>query len=172
MVLSVLEDAFDTQTIPVSERLFGFLESLADYFEKEGVEGARGVGPILLRICNELLRRLSRVLNTTFCGRIMIFLAKCFPLSDRSGVNLRGEFNVDNVTHIERDHPISNVQDNASNNVEMEAIERQSSEETQSEKKLEDTMVVKEELKDDQMDMDYEEGEADEGKISMSHLTI
>ena len=37
----------------------------------------------LLRICNDLLRRLSRTQNTVFCGRILLFLAKFFPFSER-----------------------------------------------------------------------------------------
>jgi len=30
--------------------------------------------------------------NTEFCGRILIFLSQAFPLGERSGVNLRGEY--------------------------------------------------------------------------------
>ena len=30
--------------------------------------------------------------NTEFCGRILIFLSQVFPLGERSGVNLRGEY--------------------------------------------------------------------------------
>ena len=52
----------------------------------------------ILRACNELLRRLSRAEDTVFCGRVFIFLFQTFPLGDRSSVNLRGEFHVDNVT--------------------------------------------------------------------------
>ncbi|KAM3589765.1 hypothetical protein VKS41_000618 [Umbelopsis sp. WA50703] len=36
-------------------------------------------------------------MSTVFCGRILMFLANSFPLGERSGVNLRGEFNVENV---------------------------------------------------------------------------
>ena len=53
---------------------------------------------IILRACNELLRRLSRAEDTVFCGRVFIFLFQSFPLGDRSSVNLRGEYHVDNVT--------------------------------------------------------------------------
>jgi hypothetical protein len=48
-------------------------------------------------MCNELLRRLSKEINTVFCGRILMFLANTFPLGERSGVNLRGEFNTDMI---------------------------------------------------------------------------
>lgn len=33
-----------------------------------------------------------------FCGRVFIFLFQSFPLGDRSSVNLRGEYHVENVT--------------------------------------------------------------------------
>ena len=46
----------------------------------------------LLRMLNALLKRLSKTGATEFCGRIMTFLSDIFPLSERSGVNLRGEY--------------------------------------------------------------------------------
>lgn len=57
----------------------------------------KGKGLILLRMCNELLRRLSKETSTVFCGRILMFLANSFPLGERSGVNLRGDFNTDMI---------------------------------------------------------------------------
>lgn len=59
----------------------------------------RGKGLVLLRMCNELLRRLSKEINTVFCGRILMFLANTFPLGERSGVNLRGDFNNDMIAN-------------------------------------------------------------------------
>ena len=53
---------------------------------------------IVLRACTELLRRLSRAEDTVFCGRVFIFLFQSFPLGDKSAVNLRGEFHVENFT--------------------------------------------------------------------------
>ena len=53
---------------------------------------------VILRACNELLRRLSRAEDTVFCGRVVIFMFQSFPLGDRSSVNLRGEYHVENVT--------------------------------------------------------------------------
>lgn len=43
---------------------------------------------VLLRVCTTLLKRLSKTNNAEFCGRILIFLAYVFPLSDRSGTSL------------------------------------------------------------------------------------
>jgi THO complex subunit 1 len=53
---------------------------------------------VILRSCNELLRRLSRAEDTVFCGRVFIYLFQSFPLGDKSSVNLRGEFHSENVT--------------------------------------------------------------------------
>lgn len=54
-------------------------------------------------MCNELLRRLSRAEDTAFCGRVFIFLFQSFPLGDKSSVNLRGEYHVENVTTFDQD---------------------------------------------------------------------
>jgi THO complex subunit 1 len=53
---------------------------------------------LLLRMSNDLLRRLSSAQNTIFCGRIQLFLARLFPLSEKSALNLMSHFNVENVT--------------------------------------------------------------------------
>lgn len=54
---------------------------------------AKGKSLVLLRTLNDLLRRLSKTgKNTTFCGRILIFLSSVFSLGERSGVNLRGDY--------------------------------------------------------------------------------
>ena len=43
-----------------------------------------------IRTCNELLRRLSKSMNTNFYGRVLMLMAYMLPLSERSGVNLKG----------------------------------------------------------------------------------
>ncbi|VDM59749.1 unnamed protein product [Angiostrongylus costaricensis] len=52
----------------------------------------------ILRMCNDLLKRLSRSAETSFCGRILFFLSRYLPLSEKSGLNLMGHFNTQNVT--------------------------------------------------------------------------
>lgn len=52
----------------------------------------------ILRMCNDLLKRLSRTVDTAFCGRVLIFLAKTLPLEEKSGLNLTSIFNSGNVT--------------------------------------------------------------------------
>ncbi|KAF3939762.1 hypothetical protein ABW19_dt0209503 [Dactylella cylindrospora] len=94
---AIIEETLDTQPIEGCKRIFSYLESRIERLTV-GVDGTKGKGIILLRLCNELLRRLSKSEDTVFCGRIFVFLTKSFPLSERSGVNLRGEFHVDNRT--------------------------------------------------------------------------
>ncbi|KAE8598504.1 hypothetical protein XENTR_v10016847 [Xenopus tropicalis] len=53
---------------------------------------------IIFFIHLDLLRRLSKSQNTVFCGRIQLFLARLFPLSEKSGLNLQSQFNLENVT--------------------------------------------------------------------------
>ncbi|KAL3516360.1 hypothetical protein ACH5RR_023262 [Cinchona calisaya] len=59
----------------------------------------------MLRTCNQLLRRLSKANDVVFCGRIIMFLAHFFPLSERSAVNIKGVFNTSNETKYEIEAP-------------------------------------------------------------------
>ena len=95
---SLIENLLDSQTVSGCRRVFDYLESRREkltekYFEKKNL--------IILRCCNELLRRLSRAEDTVFCGRVFIYLFQTFPLGDKSSVNLRGEFHVENTTHFD-----------------------------------------------------------------------
>ena len=64
---------------------------------------------ILLRICNKLLKNLSnRDVDSNFAGSIMIMMAKVFPLSERSAVNVLGSFNVVNETVFEDEDEFNN----------------------------------------------------------------
>jgi THO complex subunit 1 len=90
-----VEELLDSQTIAGCRKIFDFLESrreriTARHFSQKNL--------VILRSCNELLRRLSRAEDTAFCGRVFIFLFQSFPLGDKSSVNLRGEYHVENVT--------------------------------------------------------------------------
>jgi len=52
----------------------------------------------VLRMCNDLLKRLSRTIDTQFCGRVNILLARSLPLFEKSGLNITGQFNTSNDT--------------------------------------------------------------------------
>lgn len=91
----LVEELLDSHTIEGCRKVFDHLESrrermTAKHFKQKNL--------VILRCCNELLRRLSRAEDTVFCGRVFIFLFQSFPLGDKSSVNLRGEFHVENVT--------------------------------------------------------------------------
>ena len=89
---NLLYDLLETQTIPSCSHIFSWIESRADRLT-EGMIPQKGKALVLLRNLNDLLRRLSKMGSTTlFCGRILTFLSQVFPLGERSGVNLRGEY--------------------------------------------------------------------------------
>ncbi|XP_055385143.1 THO complex subunit 1 [Condylostylus longicornis] len=92
----LLGDAFDAVTLEKCEQIFTFVEDRVSIWKEEifFVNCKNNI----LRMCNDLLRRLSRTQNTVFCGRILLFLAKFFPFSERSGLNVISEFNLDNIT--------------------------------------------------------------------------
>ncbi|KAF8865868.1 hypothetical protein BDZ45DRAFT_611620 [Acephala macrosclerotiorum] len=95
----LVEELLDSQTLAGCRKIFDYLESrreriTAKHFQSKNL--------VILRSCNELLRRLSRAEDTAFCGRVFIFLFQSFPLGDRSSVNLRGEYHTENVTAFEQ----------------------------------------------------------------------
>lgn len=96
-----MEDLLDSQTIAGCRIVFEWLESRRDRITPETTYKKWSI--VLLRICNELLRRLSRAEDNVFCGRVFIFVFQCVPLGDRSSVNLQGEYHVENVTKYESD---------------------------------------------------------------------
>ncbi|KAJ5389402.1 uncharacterized protein N7496_000470 [Penicillium cataractarum] len=95
LIFWLIEELLDSQTIDGCRKVFDYLESrrernIKKHFKQKSL--------VILRSCNELLRRLSRAEDTVFCGRVFIFLFQSFPLGDKSSVNLRGEFHTENVT--------------------------------------------------------------------------
>jgi len=96
MPVMLLGDIFDSMTLDRCEQLFTFVENNVTVWKEELFFSACKNN--LLRMCNDLLRRLSRSQQTVFCGRILLFLAKFFPFSERSGLNIVSEFNLENYT--------------------------------------------------------------------------
>ena len=111
LIFWLVEELLDSQTIDGCRIVFDYLDSRRDrltskHFKEKSL--------IILRTCNELLRRLSRAEDTVFCGRVFIFLFQSFPLGDKSSVNLRGEYHVENVTTYEAlapKEPVTEVND-------------------------------------------------------------
>ena len=111
----LVEELLDTQTIDGCRTVFGYLESRRERMCAVGFEPIvvafelisdqkrfSKKNLIILRACNELLRRLSRAEDTVFCGRVFIYLFQSAPLGDRSSVNLRGEYHTENVTTFDK----------------------------------------------------------------------
>ncbi|KAF7278945.1 THO complex 1-like protein Hpr1 [Rhynchophorus ferrugineus] len=92
----LLGDIFDTLTLDTCQDMFSFVEDNVHVWKEELFFA--GCKNNLLRLCNDLLRRLSRTTATVFCGKILLFLAKFFPFSERSGLNIVSEFNLENIT--------------------------------------------------------------------------
>jgi THO complex subunit 1 len=102
----LVEELLDSQTIAGCRKVFDFLESrreriTAKHFKQKKL--------VILRTCNELLRRLSRALDPAFCGRVFIFMFQSFPLGDKSSVNLRGEYHVENVTTFDEEVAVADA---------------------------------------------------------------
>ena len=92
----LLSDILDCITLDICELVFEFVENqVSTWAEPEFYSSGK---ILLLRMCNDLLRRLSSAQNTVFCGRIQLFLARLFPLSEKSALNLMSHFNLENVT--------------------------------------------------------------------------
>ncbi|CAG8959381.1 hypothetical protein HYFRA_00001279 [Hymenoscyphus fraxineus] len=111
----LVEELLDSQTIAACRKVFDFLESRRDIITAKQFQSKQLV---ILRSCNELLRRLSRAEDTSFCGRVFIFLFQSFPLGDKSSVNLRGEFHTENTTVF--DENASNGSDSQTMDVDTE----------------------------------------------------
>jgi len=97
----ILSDAFEMPTIDRCRDLFNFVEEsvpiwVSDFFFASCKNH-------LLRMCNDIIRRLSKLQNTIFSGRIQLFLARLFPLEEKSALNLMSHFNTENVTTFKKD---------------------------------------------------------------------
>ena len=100
----LIEDAFDTLPLSIIQTLWSSntqhpnlnLSSYATSLLCSPFIFIPSSKFVLLRICNKLLRQLSnqKAEDAEFAGSIMILLAKVFPLSERSAVNVLGSYNV------------------------------------------------------------------------------
>ena len=86
-------DAYDSATIVRCQEIFELMEDRVAIL-KQGPLYRYGK-TALLRMCNDLLRRLSKSQDTVFCGRILLFLARLLPLDEKSGLNLMSNFNLE-----------------------------------------------------------------------------
>lgn len=92
----LLSDVFETLTLVECEEMFSFVEEHVQTWTSEPFFST-GKNH-LLRMCNDILRRLSKSQNTVFCGRIQLFLAQLFPIEEKSALNLNSIFHTENIT--------------------------------------------------------------------------
>ncbi|KAK8192603.1 hypothetical protein M8818_007773 [Zalaria obscura] len=102
LVFWLIEELLDSQTTEGCRVVLDYLESRGERLLQKDFHKTH---LIILRACNELLRRLSRAEDAVLCGRVFFFLFQNFPLGDKSSVNLRGEFHEANVTSYETPLP-------------------------------------------------------------------
>ncbi|KAI1335174.1 THO complex subunit 1 transcription elongation factor-domain-containing protein [Xylariaceae sp. FL0016] len=95
LVFWLTEELLDSQTVDGCRNVFDFLESRR---ERITAKNQKQKALVILRSCNDLLRRLSRAEDAAFCGRVYIFMFQSITFGDKSSVNLRGEYHVENVT--------------------------------------------------------------------------
>lgn len=103
MIFQLLEDLTEVSTIKDCKEVFGYIEGKQETLGKSELFSRGKL--VMLRTCNQLLRRLSKTNDVVFCGRILMFLAHFFPLSERSAVNIKGVFNTSNETKYEKEPP-------------------------------------------------------------------
>ncbi|GAA5942151.1 uncharacterized protein JCM15063_002017 [Sporobolomyces koalae] len=103
--LTTLAGLMESRPISACESLLGYIETRVERLTKD-MEYTRGRGPILLRLLNDLLRRFprSKPEPVILSGRILMLLSSVYPLEEKSGVNLRGNFNVGKGTVWEQDN--------------------------------------------------------------------
>ncbi|ORY52100.1 hypothetical protein BCR33DRAFT_712307 [Rhizoclosmatium globosum] len=102
LVLLLVEDTAEMLTLRANLRLFEYIERKKVALT-ENLEPNKGKALTLLRYCNDLLRRVSKTQHSVFSCRILLFLTSVFALTERSGVNLKGDFNTDNTTILSED---------------------------------------------------------------------
>ena len=98
--VGVLDAWVQAETIQGCERIFALIEQWAAQGLFAPVVETQSTRLPLLRLCNALVRRLSRTDNTAFCGRVMMLLAYLLPPDEKSGLNLGGSYHTSNVTVI------------------------------------------------------------------------
>ncbi|KAI6183930.1 Death domain-containing protein [Aphelenchoides bicaudatus] len=120
LTVTILQDIFDISTKKTSEMLFAVVENMIVTWKTPFFFDS--CKNSILRMCNDLLKRLSQTVDTAFCGRILILLAKALPLNERSGLNLMSQINLGNVTTFD-DQDVEMKDETEEDNAEMEVGE-------------------------------------------------
>lgn len=105
-VFKLVDLAFDMFSVQECSEAWTIMEKHQNVLSQSlfmGEEGKNSLSKLkLLQLCNRILHRCSQQLDTRFSGRILMFLASACPLAERSGVNIAGAFNEENITEFEK----------------------------------------------------------------------
>ncbi|KAK9475778.1 THO complex subunit 1 transcription elongation factor-domain-containing protein [Lipomyces japonicus] len=100
----LIEDVLDVHAIDWCQSFWPFLQSRQLQLAPITLIGSRQPGSILIRYCNAILRRISKIQTPQFSGQVLAFLSQAFPMNEKSALNQKGEFNVDNITEYDHDN--------------------------------------------------------------------
>lgn len=100
VIFTVLEQLVEASTIGDCEQVFTWVEGKRARLSADAL-WRRG-RLIMLRTCNELLRRLSKTHDTVLRGRVLLLLSSLYALSERSALNLAGNYNRANTTELDK----------------------------------------------------------------------
>eukprot|EP00899_Mesostigma_viride_P012183 jgi/Mesvir1/20966/Mv08033-RA.2 len=95
-IFGMFEDLVESSTLADCHEVFRYMEAQVGVLGKPSLLSRGKL--IMLRTCNELLRRLSKTHDTAFCGRIQLLMTNLFALSERSALNLTRSQNLANLT--------------------------------------------------------------------------
>ena len=98
-VFTVLEQLLEACTIADAEAVFTWVESARERLSEDAV-WRRG-RLVMLRACNDLQRRLSKTHDVVLRGRVSLLLSSLYSLSEKSALNLTGQYNRSNPTETE-----------------------------------------------------------------------
>mmetsp|Transcript_38925 Transcript_38925/g.69706 ORF Transcript_38925/g.69706 Transcript_38925/m.69706 type:complete len:558 (-) Transcript_38925:145-1818(-) len=102
MIFMLLEDVVEAATVDECRDVFTYMESQVSVLRQPHLfDGKLGGKLVMLRCCNQLLRRLSKGNNELLCGRISMLLSWLLPVWDKSGLNQLGATNTTNPLVIE-----------------------------------------------------------------------
>lgn len=95
----LIDDFLEDKNISQAKEIWPLLESLAEKLTSKTLFPKGKF--IMLKTCNFLLKKLSKSCDTEFCGRVLLFLAAIYPISEKSAANIAGRINTTNITHFD-----------------------------------------------------------------------
>ena len=94
------QQIFEMISLKQANKLFPIMDELCTYFRKNPDQFTPAVKQGMLRLCNDLLRRLSATgsRDIKFSGKVQLFLTRLFPIDEKSALNLTSNFHLENTT--------------------------------------------------------------------------